>query len=79
MRLIDADELIESISRNDDLPWNLDKVCQAAFISCLKHTKTAYDVDDVIKKLLSESLCMAADEEPFIMLDRAIEIVNEGR
>lgn len=79
MRLIDADELIERIKKNDDLPWNLDKVSQTAFVSCLKHTKTAYDVDDVIKRLLSESLCVAADAEPFIMLDRAIEIVNEGR
>lgn len=26
MRLVDVGELIERISRNDDLPWNLDKV-----------------------------------------------------
>lgn len=56
MRLIDADELIERISRNDDLPWNLDKACQTAFISCLKHTKTAYDIDKVKTQLKNITL-----------------------
>ena len=46
-RLIDADEFIERIKRNDDLPWNLGKVEQAAFESCVKHQPTAYDVEYV--------------------------------
>lgn len=43
MRLIDADFLIKEIKNNDNLPWNLDKISQTAFISCLEHTRTAYE------------------------------------
>lgn len=46
MRLIDADALIEEINKNDSLPWNLDRISQRAFVSCIEHTKTAYDVDE---------------------------------
>lgn len=51
MRLIDADLLIERIKRNDDLPWNLDKIMQTAFESCVRHSPTAYDVDKVVERL----------------------------
>ena len=33
--LIDADLLIERIRKNDDLPWNLDKLSQISFESCI--------------------------------------------
>jgi DNA-binding GntR family transcriptional regulator len=39
---------------------------------------TAYDVDKVVEQLLSESLCARADDEAFIVLDNAIEIVKGG-
>ena len=39
-RLIDADSLIERIRKNDDLPWNLDKLSQIAFESCIKAQPT---------------------------------------
>lgn len=51
MRLIDADALIEKIKKNDGLPWHLDKISQCAFISCIKHAQTAYDVDKVVERL----------------------------
>lgn len=40
-RLIDADLLIERIRKNDDLPWNLDKISQIAFESCITAQPTA--------------------------------------
>lgn len=38
----------------------------------------AYDTNKVVEKLISESLCARVDDEPFIMLDTAIEIVQKG-
>ena len=72
MRLIDCDELIERIQRNDNLPWNLDKVSQTAFISCLKKTNTAYNVDEVIKQIQDLHLRLANDTA------RVIHIIKNG-
>lgn len=66
MRLIDVDALIERINKNDDLPWNLDKTMQVAFISCLKHTPTAYDVDKMTEQLedhLFDRYCIEGDDK----------------
>lgn len=83
-RLIDADLLIERIRSNDDLPWNLDKVAQTAFESCVRHSSTAYDVDKVISGLKSKKF---GKSEHYLSdihagfdagIECAIEIVKKG-
>lgn len=39
---------------------------------------TRKPMEKVVEKLFSESLCASVDDDPFIMLDTAIEIVQEG-
>ena len=78
MRLIDADKLIERIKENNDLPWNLSKVDQAAFISCLKHAETSYDIEKVGKQL--EEKIMGDETIRFVdqAVGKALEIVKQG-
>ena len=82
MRLIDADKLIEEMCNGCDKEacdgLGRDSTAKCYSVRLVEEAQTAYDVDEVVEKLLSESLCAAEDEEPFIMLDEAIEIVKAG-
>ena len=39
---------------------------------------TAYDVDKVVERLEVNSMFAQADDEPFVVLDDAVEIVKSG-
>lgn len=82
MRLIDADYLIKNINENDKLPWNLDKISQVAFKSCVNAMPTAYDVDKVVAELENASHWEDGyrndDSEEAVYLRSAIEIVKRG-
>lgn len=47
-------------------------------IKTLKNMPTAYDVDKVVERLEVNSMFAQADDEPFVMLDDAVEIVKSG-
>lgn len=66
MRLIDADELIKDRVENDPI------------VIAAKCAPTAYDVDKVVERLEVNSIFAQADDEPFVMLDDAVEIIKSG-
>ncbi len=66
MRLIDADELTKDRVEND--PVRIAAECAL----------TAFDKEKVINELLSASICSALDEDSFVELEEAIEIIEEG-
>lgn len=66
MRLIDADELTKDRVEND--PVRIAAEC----------APTAFDKEKVINELLSASICSAPDEDSFVELEEAIEIIEEG-
>lgn len=93
MRLIDADRLknvINSggsetvdirISKSMPLYEIVDTVIQAyrkCLFAELEYLPTAYDVDKVVERLEVNSMFAQVDDEPFVMLDDAIEIVRSG-
>lgn len=85
MRLIDADELIKILEE-----YANDKGSQAIYGEerlrlilgdCkieIEKFPTAYDVDKVVERLEVNSMFAQADDEPFVMLDDAVEIVKSG-
>ncbi len=79
MRLIDADKLDFSIVRY------LGEFCHVPISDIVRGWKkivdaqpTAYDVDKVVERLEVNSMFAQADDEPFVMLDDAVEIVKSG-
>lgn len=44
----------------------------------VKEMPIAYDVDKVVERLEVNSMFAQADDEPFVMLDDAVEIVKSG-
>ena len=66
MRLIDADELTKDRVEND--PVRIAAEC----------APTAFDKEKVINELLSASICSTPDEDSFVELEEAIEIIEEG-
>ncbi len=44
----------------------------------VKEMPTAYDVDKVVERLEVNSMFAQEDDEPFVMLDDAVEIVKSG-
>ncbi len=93
MRLIDADYLIKvlnsggsettdiNINKNMPLGEIVDTVINAyrkCLFAELEKVPTAYDVDKVIKRLEVNSMYAQADDEAFVMLDDAVEIVKSG-
>lgn len=44
----------------------------------VREQPTVYDIDKVVSQLLSECIIPAVDDSPYIMLDRAIDIVKYG-
>lgn len=77
MRLIDADEFKKQIAGmaiiNNYPADKANKMCE--LIDC---QSTAYDVDKVAERLEVNSMFAQVDDEPFVMLDDAIEIVKSG-
>lgn len=93
MRLIDADRLKNviysggsetvdiRISKSMPLYEIVDTVIQAyrkCLFAELEYLPTAYDVDKVVERLEVNSMFAQVDDEPFVMLDDAIEIVRSG-
>ncbi|HIW40613.1 MAG TPA: hypothetical protein H9743_00440 [Candidatus Mediterraneibacter vanvlietii] len=66
MRLIDADELTKDRVEND--PVRIAAEC----------APTAFDKEKVINELLSASICSEPDEDSFVELEEAIEIIEKG-
>ena len=66
MRLIDADRLTKDRVEND--PVRIAAEC----------APTAFDKEKVINELLSASICSVPDEDSFVELEEAIEIIEEG-
>lgn len=44
----------------------------------VKEIPTAFDKEEVINDLLSASICTSPDEDSFVELEEAIEIVEKG-
>lgn len=72
MRLIDADEFCRYT----------DEHCQDGFADLwkelIRRQPTAFDKAKVINDLLSASICTSPDEDSFVELEEAIEIVEKG-
>lgn len=49
-----------------------------AFMNFILQVPAAYDVNKVIEGLEVNSMYAQADDEPFVMLDDAVEIVKSG-
>lgn len=78
MRLIDADKLIDYFYHGiNDRPI-IDGYNDRKIIDIIKEQPTAYDVDKVVERLEMNSMYAQADDEPFVMLDDAVEIVKSG-
>lgn len=87
MRLIDADELIKQIGKwMPEDPVGREQTVEeivAADIAAsvcmeIEEMPTAFDKEKVINELLSASICSAPDEDSFVELEEAIEIIEEG-
>ena len=83
--LISRKEVMKFLSKKnkDGMPYSSNNRAIYCFIENLideirDDIPTAYDVEKVVEQLLSESLCARADDEAFIMLDNAIDIVKGG-
>lgn len=85
MRLIDADKLLNKVEnsmknnphKDIGIKRNHDTEHEH-FINLICQSNTVYAPDKIIEQLLSESICARVDNDPFIMLDEAIRIVNNG-
>lgn len=66
MRLIDADELVKDRIEND-----LVRIAAEC-------APTAFDKEKVIDELLNASISSAPDEDSFVELEEAIEIIEKG-
>lgn len=65
MRPIDADEMIKEVEKNDSLPWNLDHISKVAFITCIKHMATLFD----IRKKAEEWNKVSSKKVPYEFID----------
>lgn len=79
MRLIDVDEFKKFIS---ELPNGENGYSQvydkSSILDFIDDQPTAYDVDKVVERLEVNSMFAQVDDEPFVMLDDAVEIVKSG-
>ena len=76
MRLIDADKIDFGkvfIGASD-----FAKDTREAAQKLIDEQPIAYDVDKVVERLEVNSMFAQADDEPFVMLDDAVEIVKSG-
>lgn len=80
MRLIDADKIKQSVT-NEMLKDELNSPVYCTLecvIADIDNQPTAYDVDKVVERLEVNSMYVQVDDEPFVMLDDAVEIVKSG-
>lgn len=76
MRLIDADKIdFEKVFIGAS---DFAKDTREAAQNLIDEQPTAYDVDKVVERLEVNSIFAQADDEPFVMLDDAVEIVKSG-
>ena len=76
MRLIDADKIdFEKVFIGAS---DFAKDTREAAQKLIDNQPTAYDVDKVVERLEVNSMFAQADDEPFVMLDDAVEIVKSG-
>lgn len=81
MRLIDADELRKQLSTmcplyaTDEYDYCTKDILEKVD-DLVQKQPTAYDVDKVVERLEVNSMFAQADNEPFVMLDDAVEIVK---
>ena len=75
-RLIDANELKKQYT--DAFVSAYGKEAASMFIGVINQMPTAYDIDEVIKKLESNSWKSPKEPHKLMWLDRAIEIVKGG-
>lgn len=70
--LISRSALMQSLRNNVlvDVTPNLEQA--------ITEQPTAYDVDKVVERLVTNSMLAQVDDEPFVMLDDAVEIVKSG-
>lgn len=87
MRLIDADELIKRMrkwmpkdpcGREQTVEEVVATDIAASVFMEIEETPTAFDKEKVINDLLSASICSSPDEDSFIEMEEAIEIVEKG-
>ena len=80
MRLIDADKLYDWV-RTECNPYGkptIDFESGNRMLDMIKRSSTAFDKVNVINDLLSASICTSPDEDSFVELEEAIEIVEKG-
>lgn len=80
MRLIDADKLYDWVRRECN-PYGkptIDFESGNRMLDMIKRSSTAFDKEKVIDDLLSASICTSPDEDSFVELEEAIEIVEKG-
>lgn len=76
MRLIDADKIdFGKVFIGDS---DFAKDTREAAQKLIDEQPIAYDVDKVVERLEVNSMFAQADDEPFVMLDDAVEIVKSG-
>ncbi|MCI8489012.1 MAG: hypothetical protein HFJ04_01945 [Lachnospiraceae bacterium] len=85
MRLIDRDLLLSEIEKSrgknphKDSKIRVNHTIEHDHIAHLVlEQPVAYDVDKVVERLEVNSMFAQADDEPFVMLDDAVEIVKSG-
>lgn len=84
MRLIDADELLKYMEITeirqyiDEINKGNDNYSSTVLYELIKDMPIAYDVDKVVERLEVNSIFAQADDEPFVMLDDAVEIIKSG-
>ena len=76
MRLIDADKIDFSKVFGGHSEFAKDLIAAAQELIDIQ--PTAFDKEKVINELLSASICSAPDEDSFVELEEAIEIIEEG-
>lgn len=81
MRMIDADAFMENVRKELNCDERCcecvhDNLCEI-YKMTLKQP-TVYDVDKVVELLVTNSMLAQVDDEPFVMLDDAVEIVKSG-
>ena len=80
MRLIDADKLYDWVRRECN-PYGkptIDFESGNRMLDMINRSQIAFDKEKVINDLLSASICSSPDEDSFIEMEEAIEIVEKG-
>ena len=79
--LISRKSVLEEVERYRDINFSNALGVRYALsyvISLINNQPTAFDKEKVINDLLSNSICSSPDEDSFVELEEAIEIVEKG-